>query len=161
MAIDYGTQRPGAPRQRHRSRPAPRRRGDLHVDVRRLRVRGDLRAERPLSATITPIPPCRTRPCSAIVGTGSTCGCSKWCRASTSCRQAIDRYSTSTGSYGEPIKLTQKLPKGEVLSGNRMPQGPDGLLSRQRRRVDSVARAGPQQQLLQPVGHATRCAAAA
>ena len=29
------------------------------------------------------------------------------------------------------MKLTQKLPKGEVLSGNRMPEGADGLLPRQ------------------------------
>ena len=35
-------QRPGAARQRRRPRPAPRRRRTLHVDVRRLRVRGDL-----------------------------------------------------------------------------------------------------------------------
>ena len=36
-------------------------------------------------------------------------------------RQAIDRYSTATGSYGEPIKLTAKAAQGRGLSGNRMP----------------------------------------
>ena len=42
--------------------------------------------------TITTIPPCRTKRCSAIVGTGSTCGCSKSCRAIDLC----GRRSTAT-----------------------------------------------------------------
>jgi NADH-quinone oxidoreductase subunit D len=29
-------------------------------------------------------------------------------------RQAIDRYSRASGSWGEPVKLTEKLPKGEA-----------------------------------------------
>ena len=29
-------------------------------------------------------------------------------------RQGFDRYSTAEGDYGEPVKLNQKLPKGEV-----------------------------------------------
>ena len=48
-------------------------------------------------------------------------------------RQAIDRYSPSTGSYGEPVKLNQKLPKGEVYLETEAPQGPDGFLPGQRR----------------------------
>ena len=43
------------------------------------------------------------------------------------CRQAIDRYSTSTGSYGEPIKLAQKLPKGECYLETECPKGQMGF----------------------------------
>jgi NADH-quinone oxidoreductase subunit D len=43
------------------------------------------------------------------------------------CRQAIDRYSTSTGSYGEPMKLTQKLPKGECYLETEAPKGQMGF----------------------------------
>ena len=39
------------------------------------------------------------------------------------CRQAIDRYSTSTGSHGEPMKLTAKLPKGECYLETEAPKG--------------------------------------
>jgi NADH-quinone oxidoreductase subunit D len=42
-------------------------------------------------------------------------------------RQAIDRYNTSTDSYGEPIKLTQKLPKGEVYLETECPKGQMGF----------------------------------
>jgi NADH-quinone oxidoreductase subunit D len=43
------------------------------------------------------------------------------------CRQAIDRYSTSTGSHGEPIKLTQKLPKAECYLETECPKGQMGF----------------------------------
>jgi NADH-quinone oxidoreductase subunit D len=43
------------------------------------------------------------------------------------CRQAIDRYNTSTDSYGEPIKLNQKLPKGEVYLETECPKGQMGF----------------------------------
>ena len=43
------------------------------------------------------------------------------------CRQAIDRYSTSTGSHGEPIKLAQKLPKGECYLETECPKGQMGF----------------------------------
>jgi NADH-quinone oxidoreductase subunit D len=43
------------------------------------------------------------------------------------CRQAIDRYNTSTGSFGEPMKLTQKLPKGEVYLETECPKGQMGF----------------------------------
>jgi NADH-quinone oxidoreductase subunit D len=43
------------------------------------------------------------------------------------CRQAIDRYSTSTGSHGEPIKLAQKLPKGETYLETECPKGQMGF----------------------------------
>jgi len=43
------------------------------------------------------------------------------------CRQAIDRYNRSTGSHGEPIKLTQKLPKGEVYLETECPKGQMGF----------------------------------
>jgi NADH-quinone oxidoreductase subunit D len=43
------------------------------------------------------------------------------------CRQAIDRYSTATGSYGEPMKLNQKLPKGEAYLETEAPRGQMGF----------------------------------
>ena len=43
------------------------------------------------------------------------------------CRQAIDRYSTSTGSHGEPMKLTAKLPKGECYLETEAPKGQMGF----------------------------------
>ncbi|MCE9547592.1 MAG: NADH-quinone oxidoreductase subunit D [Planctomycetia bacterium] len=42
-------------------------------------------------------------------------------------RQAIDRYSTATGSYGEPVKLTEKLPKGEAYLETEAPRGQMGF----------------------------------
>jgi NADH-quinone oxidoreductase subunit D len=42
-------------------------------------------------------------------------------------RQAMDRYSTASGSHGEPIKLTQKLPKGEVYLETECPKGQMGF----------------------------------
>ena len=42
-------------------------------------------------------------------------------------RQAIDRYSTAPGSYGEPIKLATKLPKGEVYLETEAPRGQMGF----------------------------------
>ena len=42
-------------------------------------------------------------------------------------RQAIDRYSTATGNYGEPAKLTQKLPAGEVYLETEAPRGQMGF----------------------------------
>jgi NADH-quinone oxidoreductase subunit D len=42
-------------------------------------------------------------------------------------RQAMDRYSTAHGSYGEPIKLTEKLPKGEAYLETEAPRGQMGF----------------------------------
>lgn len=42
-------------------------------------------------------------------------------------RQAIDRYSVATGNYGEPMKLNQKLPKGEVYLETEAPRGQMGF----------------------------------
>ncbi|HYO23531.1 MAG TPA: NADH-quinone oxidoreductase subunit D, partial [Lacipirellulaceae bacterium] len=42
-------------------------------------------------------------------------------------RQAIDRYSTASGSYGEPMKLNQKLPKGEAYLETEAPRGQMGF----------------------------------
>lgn len=42
-------------------------------------------------------------------------------------RQAMDRYSTATGDYGEPIKLTTKLPKGEAYLETEAPRGQMGF----------------------------------
>ena len=66
-------------------------------------------------------------PCWAIAGIGSTCGCSRWCNRSIWCRQAIDRYSTATGSWGEPVKLNEKLPKGEAYLETEAPKGQMGF----------------------------------
>ena len=42
-------------------------------------------------------------------------------------RQAMDRYSTASGSFGEPIKLNQKLPAGEVYLETEAPRGQMGF----------------------------------
>lgn len=42
-------------------------------------------------------------------------------------RQAIDRYSAAPGSYGEPMKLTTKLPKGEAYLETESPRGQMGF----------------------------------
>lgn len=42
-------------------------------------------------------------------------------------RQAIENYSQATGSWGEPIKLTQKLPKGEAYLETEAPRGQMGF----------------------------------
>ena len=42
-------------------------------------------------------------------------------------RQAMDRYSTASGDWGEPIKLATKLPKGEVYLETECPRGQMGF----------------------------------
>jgi len=42
-------------------------------------------------------------------------------------RQAIDRYSAASGPWGEPLKLTEKLPKGEVYLETEAPRGQMGF----------------------------------
>ncbi len=42
-------------------------------------------------------------------------------------RQAIEKYSTASGDWGQPIKLTQKLPKGEVYLETESPRGQMGF----------------------------------
>lgn len=42
-------------------------------------------------------------------------------------RQAIQRYSIAQGSYGEPTKLNQKLPAGEVYLETEAPRGQMGF----------------------------------
>ena len=42
-------------------------------------------------------------------------------------RQAIDRYSAATGNWGEPVKLNQKLPKGEAYLETEAPRGQMGF----------------------------------
>ena len=42
-------------------------------------------------------------------------------------RQAIDRYSVASGSHGEPVKLTEKLPKGEAYMETEAPRGQMGF----------------------------------
>ncbi|MGE0758806.1 MAG: NADH-quinone oxidoreductase subunit D [Pirellulaceae bacterium] len=42
-------------------------------------------------------------------------------------RQAMERYSTATGDWGQPIKLTHKLPKGEAYLETEAPRGQMGF----------------------------------
>jgi NADH-quinone oxidoreductase subunit D len=42
-------------------------------------------------------------------------------------RQAMDRYSRATGSWGEPVKLAEKLPKGEAYLETECPRGQMGF----------------------------------
>ncbi len=42
-------------------------------------------------------------------------------------RQGIESYSTATGSYGEPLKLNQKLPVGEAYLETESPRGQMGF----------------------------------
>lgn len=42
-------------------------------------------------------------------------------------RQAIDKYSQCSGTWGEPIKLTAKLPKGEAYLETEAPRGQMGF----------------------------------
>ena len=42
-------------------------------------------------------------------------------------RESIERYSTASGSYGEPMKLNQKLPPGEVYLETESPRGQMGF----------------------------------
>ena len=60
-------------------------------------------------------------------------------------RQAIDRYSTAKGSWGEPVKLTEKLPKGEAYLETECPRGQMGFYIVSDGSGDSLAGAGPQQ----------------
>jgi NADH-quinone oxidoreductase subunit D len=42
-------------------------------------------------------------------------------------RQGIEHYSTASGSYGEPMKLTQKMPAGEAYLETEAPRGQMGF----------------------------------
>jgi len=42
-------------------------------------------------------------------------------------RQAMDRYSTAKGDFGTPVKLTEKLPKGEAYLETEAPRGQMGF----------------------------------
>ena len=42
-------------------------------------------------------------------------------------RQAIDRYSRASGTHGIPVKLNEKLPKGEVYLETEAPRGQMGF----------------------------------
>jgi NADH-quinone oxidoreductase subunit D len=43
------------------------------------------------------------------------------------CRQSMDRYSMCQGSWGIPVKLTEKLPKGEAYMETEAPRGQMGF----------------------------------
>ena len=42
-------------------------------------------------------------------------------------RQGIERYSTASGDWGQPIRLNQKLPKGEAYLETECPRGQMGF----------------------------------
>jgi NADH-quinone oxidoreductase subunit D len=42
-------------------------------------------------------------------------------------RQAMDRYSVAKGDWGTPVKLTEKLPKGEAYLETEAPRGQMGF----------------------------------
>jgi NADH-quinone oxidoreductase subunit D len=42
-------------------------------------------------------------------------------------RQAVDRYSMASGDWGVPIKLSAKLPRGEVYLETEAPRGQMGF----------------------------------
>jgi len=42
-------------------------------------------------------------------------------------RQAMDRYSTASGSHTIPLKLTEKIPKGEAYLETEAPRGQMGF----------------------------------
>ena len=60
-------------------------------------------------------------------------------------RQAIERYSTATGDWGTPIKLSTKLPKGEAYLETEAPRGQMGFYIVSDGNADSLARPRPQQ----------------
>jgi NADH-quinone oxidoreductase subunit D len=43
-------------------------------------------------------------------------------------RQAMEKYRAAAGTVGEPVKLNQKLPKGEVYLETECPKGQLGFL---------------------------------
>jgi len=49
------------------------------------------------------------------------------CQSIDLVRQAMDRYSTAQGSHQIPVKLTQKLPKGECYLETEAPRGQMGF----------------------------------
>ena len=163
MAIELRLHRPGAARQRRRSRPAPRRRRALHRNVRRLRLRSDRASRTATTRRTTPIRRCRTRPCSAIVGTGSTCGCSKWCKSIDLVRQAIDRYSTADRQpTASRSSSPRSCPRAKRYLETEAPARPDGLLSSSATATSIPWRARARSSCFcNLVGHATRSAAAA
>jgi NADH-quinone oxidoreductase subunit D len=42
-------------------------------------------------------------------------------------RQAMDRYSRASGNHGIPVKLNEKLPKGEAYLETEAPRGQMGF----------------------------------
>ena len=62
-------------------------------------------------------------------------------------RQAIGQVRRGAGRLREPIKLNQKLPKGEAYLETEAPKGQMGFYIVSDGSADSVARAGPQQLL--------------
>ena len=76
-------------------------------------------------------------------------------------RQAMEKYSRTPGGDRRADQAAAEAAQGRGLPGDRGPQGPNGLHGRRRRLADPLAGPRPQQQLLQPLGRAASCAAAA
>ena len=120
--------RPGAARQRRRLGPPPRRRADLHRDVRRLHVRGHRRDRRPLSAGPSLSARAARGRAGRLVGTASTCGCWKWCSRWSWSGKAMEKYAQAAGEVDEPIEVKKKLPKGEAYLETEAPKGQMGFM---------------------------------
>ena len=128
MAIDYGCTGPGAAGQRRRLGPAPRRRADLHRDVRRLHVAGDRRRPTAAIRRTIPIRRCRRE---AVLG---DCWHRFFVRmlevvqSMYLVRQAMEKYAQAAGAVDEPIPLKKKLPKGEAYLETEAPKGQMGFM---------------------------------
>ena len=86
-----------------------------------------VREKRPLSERSQISAGAAVRRCSATVGTGSTCGCWKWCNRWIWCGRRSIATAAPQGSWGEPVKLTEKLPKGEAYLETECPRGQMGF----------------------------------
>ena len=69
-------------------------------------------------------------------------------------RQGIEKYTASPRHGRSADRSEEEAPQGRGLPGDRGPQRADGLHDHRQRHGGSLARADPQQQLLQPFGHA-------
>ena len=98
-------------------------------DVRRLHVRGDRRrptASYPQDHPYPPVP--RRGRAGRLLAPLSTCGCWKWCSRWTWSGRRWRNTRRPRGDVGEPIKLKQKLPKGEAYLETEAPKGQMGFM---------------------------------
>ena len=143
--------RPGAARQRRRLGLAPRRRADLHADVRRLHVadHAPVDGSYPTDHVYPPVPR------EAVVG-------DSWHRyfvRMVECvqsmdliRQGMEKYSKAPGEVDGPIEVKKKLPKGEAYLETEAPKGQMGFMIISDGTPIPWRVRHPQQQFLQSLG---------